>query len=78
MVIQPIFGPFPTSIVSDALATNARFESSSIPMLLLLWQLQLLLMQGLHFVNECNVHAPSTTCVELQPTLGSSKRDLYQ
>jgi hypothetical protein len=60
MVIQPIFGPFPTSV--------ARFESSSLPMLLLLWQLQLLLMQGLHFVNECNVHAPSTTLVKLQPT----------
>jgi hypothetical protein len=77
MVIQPIFGPFPTSTVS-ALATDVRSESSSLPMLLLLWQLQLLLMQGLHFVNECNVHAPSTACAELQPTPRSSRRDLYQ
>jgi hypothetical protein len=68
MVIQPIFGPFPTSAVSDALATDARFESSSPPMLLLLWKLQLLIMQGVHFVNECNVHAPSTTLAKLQPT----------
>ncbi len=48
MVIQPIFGPFPNSAVSDALATDARSESSSLPMLLLLWQVQLLMMQGLH------------------------------
>ncbi len=47
MVIQLIFGPIPTA-VSDALTTDARSESSSLPMLLLLWQVQLLLIQGLH------------------------------
>jgi hypothetical protein len=74
MLIQPIFGPIPTSAVSDALTTDARSESSSLPMLLLLWQVQLLLIQGLHSVNECNMHAPSAACTELQPTPGSSRR----